>query len=380
MAKQLSKQDLLDAVDRAIPDSYLGPMKVTGDGYEMIHGQAAIGVRASLAVKRFEDDGYIRSAQGPRQATVVATFYREHAAAGAGTVLLGTLVRASKGGQVFRTIEDAVFGALDLEVSVDAIAIGYGYEWNIRGPFTDPQGKVWPGELDTIDLPLQSPPFWDRTIRVRNDADADGLGRPGTLDAIGAEREAYRFPDEDDSHYRARIRNVPNVVSPRAIHEQVAEFFRPYGLAWRLVETCEHEYQECYDAPDEGGTPYEPYDSDFFSFDDPRPRTPIQNRLLGEQDHLGAYILEIQAPYVFEDYGFALDDPATPPVAPFVHDGQMALSAFDVPDGLPEPVIEPALDGVDFVGDKVMSDLWTLLDRISAGGVYWVVHVQEQEI
>jgi hypothetical protein len=379
VAKQLTDQDFLDAIDRAIPDSYLDPMKVTGDGYEMIRGQAAIGARASLAVQRFEDDGYIRSSQGPAQATVVATFYREHAAAGAGTVLIGSLVRCSRGGQVFRTTEDAIFGALDLEVSVDAVAIGYGYEWNIKGPFTDPAGAVWPGELDTIDLPLMDPPYWDRTVLVRNDADADGLGRPATLDAIGAEREVLRQPLESDHSYRLRIRAVPNAVTPAAITLELTNFFRPYGLAWRLVEPCEHEYQECFDAPDEPATIYEAYDANLFSFDDPRPRTPIQNRLLGEQDHLGSFILEMESPRVMEDYGFAFDDPMSAPTPPYEHDGEMAFSAFDVPDGLPEPVIEPALDGVDFVAEQLMFDLATLLEKIAAGGVYWVIHIQEQE-
>lgn len=373
MAKQLTHQDLLDAVDRAIPEDYLDPMKVTGDGYELVHAHAAVGERVSLAIRRFEEDGFILSAQGPRQATVIATFYRETAAAGAGRVLVGTRVLASRGGQMFRTTEDAVFGALDLEVSVPAIAAGYGYEWNIKGPFVDPQGVTWPGDLDTIDRPLMEPMFWDRSMRVRNDADADGLGRPATLDMIGGERDRPRYANETDAHYRTRIRAIPDAVSPNAIRAAVREFLRPYGIGWYLVETWEHAYQECYDAPDDGPTPFEPYDANLCCYDDPRPSTPIRNRYLGEQDYSGAFILEIAPPAAIEDQAFAFDAPTEPAIA------ELALPAFDVPENLSEPAIKPAFDGRDFVAEQLLGDLATMLDEIAAAGVYWIVIMQEQE-
>lgn len=373
MATQLNHQALLDAIGRALPESYVDPLRVTGDGYEMLHGQASIGERCSLAVRRFELDGFIMSSQGARQATVPATFYRLHDGAGAGTVLAGTLVRARRGGQVYRTTENAVFGATALTVTVPAIAIGFGYEWNIAGPFTDPDGNMWPGELDTVDLPLQDPPFWDPTIMVRNEAPADGLGRPGALDAIGAdERGLPRQPNEADVNYRVRVRTLPDVVSPGAIERQVRNFLRPYGLTWRLVETWEHRYQECYDAPDDGPTPYEPYDANLFCYDDPRPPSPFQNRWLGETDHVGAFVLEIQTPPGIIEYAFAYDDEALDEEDLETPTGIRAWSAYDVPLEITAPSLVPAYDGEDVGLLEALRQLASLLDEIKAGGVYAV--------
>jgi hypothetical protein len=378
MAKLLTHQDLLDAQDRALGDDYLDPIKVTGDGYELVHAHAAIGERVSLAINRFETDGYILSSQGPCLATVAATFYREIDTAGAGTVLTGTLVRASRGGQVFRTIQDAEFDANDLEITVSAVSIGYGYEWNIRGPFVDPDGNTWPGELDTIDMPLMDPPFWDPTIQVRNDAAADGLGRPATIDALGDERLLRRQPNELDGNYRARIRTLPDTVSPNAIARQVKNFLRPYGVWWQLVETSEHAYQECFDAPDVPPTSYEPYDSDLFCFDDPRDPSPIRNRLLGEQDYLGAFILEVEQPPAIQDYGFVFDDPAEDLDDLTTAVGVRAFSAFDVPDTISPEALAPCLDGVDVGIDSMFARLFELLDEIKGGGVYVVIWIRER--
>lgn len=378
MPPQLTQADLLAAVDRAIPDSYLDPMKVTGDGYELVQAFAKVGERCSLAVRRFELDGYILSSQGPRAARVLATFYRESAAAGAGRVLVGTLVRCSVGGQVFRMIEDATFGAADLEASAWAEAIGHGYEWNIRGPFIDRDGVSWPGELDTIDLPLMDPVFWDPSIQVRNDADADGLGRPGTLDAIGyGERDIRRKPNESDEDYRCRIRQLPDTVTPNAIARQLDLYLRPFGVWWYAVETWQHEYQECYDAPDDPPTAYELYDANLFCFDDPREPSPIRNRWLGENDYLGAFIVEVEMPAAIEDFGFAFDDPAADEADVTTPLGIRAFSAFDVPDELAPPALQPCYDGIDFGIAAFFEGLYNLLDEIKLGGVFVVIHIKE---
>lgn len=380
MANPLTKDDLLAVVDRVLPDSYLDPIKTIGPGYELIQGFAAIGERCSLAVSRFEDDGLILSAAGGRLATVEVVFYRETAAAGAGAVLADTIVRASKGGRVFRTATDAVFGASDLEATATAIASGYGYEWNVKGQFIDPDGDVWPGEIDTIDLPLQDPVFWDPSIQVRNDADADGLGRPATLDVLGGERGLPRQVDEGDGNYRVRIRSLPDTVSPAAIRRQLTNFFRRLpGHQWSVIETWTHEYQECFDAPDLPPTAFENYDANLFCFDDPRSPTPIRNRLLGENDHLGAFIVETAMPSAIQEYSFAFDDPADDIEDVTTANGVRAWSALDVPDTLLPPAIAPAFDGEDVGATLLFAELFALLEEIKAGGVFVVIHFTEQE-
>lgn len=378
MAVALTQDQLLAAIGRAIPDSYLAPLRDVGPGYELYQASAAVGVRCSDAVARFDADVHILTSRGGVLATVPCTFYRETSAAGAGKMLAGTMVRASRGGQTYRLLADVSFGAFDLEASGTAQALGFGYEWNIKGPFVDPQGVSWPGELDTIDLPIQSPVFWDPSILVRNDADADGLGRPPTLDVIGGERGLPRQPGEADQSYRSRIRTLPDTVSPAAIRRQLANYFRRFpGLFWNHVETWRHEYQECFDAPDQPPEPGENFDANLFCFDDPRPRSPIRNRLLGENDHLGAFIVEVATPPAIQEFGFAFDDPAVTESDLITSVGIRSWPAFDVPDQITAPSLCPSLDGVDVGLDELLTGLFDLLDEIKAGGVFVVTHLQE---
>lgn len=373
----ISTDDLLAVIDRVIPESYLQPLKEVGPGYELYQGAAAVGERCVLAVERFADDVYIMTSQGGRLATVPVTFFRASAGAGAVTMLAGTIVRASRGGQTYRTAVDAVFGAADLVLPpVDAIAMGYGYEWNIAGPFIDPAGVSWPGELDTIDIPLQAPVFGDPTVQVRNDAPADGLGRPRTLDVIGGERRIIRHPQEPDALYRPRIRALPDTVTPAAIKRQLANYFRQVpGLFWQHIETWTHQYQECFDAPSDT-SPLEPYDPNLFCYDDRRPPSPIRNRWLGMNDYLAAFIVEVAMPPVISDYGFAFDDPADVEADLQSIVGIRAFSAFDI-DALTAPSLLPAFDGIDFGIEAFFSQLFDMIDEIKPGGAFAVVHIRE---
>lgn len=381
MPEQLTQEDLLDAIDRAVPESYLAPMKATGDGYELPLAFAKVGERCSLAVKRFENDGYILSAAGGRKASVEAIFYRPTAGAGAGKVLAGTLVSCSSGGQLFRTIEDAVFGGSDLEATATAEATGHGYEWNIKGKYTAPNGDTAPGELDTIELPLLDPVYFDPSIEVRNDDDADGLGRPDTLAAIGSERELPRKPNELDADYAVRIRQLPDTITPAAILRQLDLYLRPFGVWWRSIETWCHAYQECYDAPDTAGTQADPldlpFDPNLFCYDDPRDPSPMQNRWLGENDYLGAFVVEVDMPAAIEDFGFCYDDPALDESDWQTPLGIRAASAYDVPDSLAPPLLCPCYDGIDFGVDQFFADLYALLDEIKMGGVFVTIHIKE---
>lgn len=379
MANPLSQDDLLDAVERQFPDEYIEPIKNIGPGWEIYQGMAMVGARCSVAVSRSEDDGYIMTSTGPRQATVAATFYRATAGAGAGTVLAGTLVSCSVGGQVFRTIEPAIFGGSDLEMTVQAIAVGYGYEWNILGEYTAPNGDTSPGELDTITRPLQSPPYWDPTILVRNDTDADGLGHPGTLDALGDEREIARQTNEGDPSYRGRIRALPDTVSPAAIRRQITRYLKPYPtIKWDLIETWEHRFQECYDAPEDGPTAYQAYDKDLCCYDDPRAAAPIRNRYMDANTVAGCFIVEMQLPPAIDEFGACYDDTGALTEADYATPlGRRAISAYDVPFTIAPPTMLGCYDGYDVGLSAMLAGLYDLLDAIKAAGVLVVIHIAE---
>lgn len=380
MAEQLTADDLLAVAGRVVPETYLQPIRDVGPGYELYQASAAVMARTSLATARFEDDVYILTAKGGALATVPVTFYRLTATAGAVTMLAGTLVRASSRGVSYRTLTDAAFGPTDLTATTSAIATGYGYEWNIRGPFVDRDGAVWPGDLDTIDMPMQDPVFGDPSVLVRNDADADGLGRPRSLDALGGERALPRHGSEGDVNYRVRIRTLPDTITPAAIFRQVANYFRPFpGLFWRIIETWKHEYQECYDAPELPPTATENYDKTLFVYDDPRPASPIRNRWLGENDYLAAFIVEVATPSAIDDFGFAYDDPAADAVGTPPSVATRALSSYDVPDFMAPPARAPAYDApADFGITALFEGLYALLDEIKPAGAFVVIHIQEQ--
>lgn len=374
----LTQDDLLAVIDRAIPDSYLEPLKDPGPGYELYQAAAKVGERCSTAIDSFSADVYIATSQHGVTALITVTFYRTTATAGAGVMMAGTVVRASRGGQRFRTTADAPFGALDLETTATAEAIGFGYEWNVAGPFVDRFGNERPGEIDKIDLPLQSPPFWDSTIKVRNDAGPDRPGRPATLDALGAERDLPRQVNEDDPRYRIRVRSLPDTVSPAAIRRQLKNYFRRFPtVTWTLIETWQHEYQECYDAPDLPPTPTQNYDSTLFVYDDPRPPSPFRNRYLGENDYLGAFIVEVSAMPSVTEFAPAYDDPTTSLSGVSNPSGYRAFSAYDVA-ALASPGLAPAYDGSDPGADNFLIALLALLEEIKASGVF--VAIVQQEI
>lgn len=379
MTDQLSQDDLLAVVDRVVPETYLQPIKEVGPGYELYQGSAAVGARCSLAVQRYAEDGDILTSRGGALATVPVTFFRADSSAGAVRVLAGTVVSCSAGGQSFITQTDAVFGDLDLVAPpVAARATGFGYEYNIRGPFVDARGGSAPGDLDTIDMPLMDPVFGDPSVQARNDVDSDGLGRPRTLDLIGRERDIARQQNESDQNYRARVMTLPDTISPAAIKRQVANYVRQIpGLYWRHVETWDHAYQECFDAPEVPSPPGVGYDATMFVPDDPRPPSPIRNRYLGNNDYLGAFIVEVAEPPHIAEYGFALDDPADTLADVTSSVGVRAFSAFDVPDTLAPPALVPSFDGRDYGIIKFLDGLFAMLEAIKAGGVFVVVHIRE---
>lgn len=360
----LTEEDFLSLLARLVPDWYLAPLKDPGPGYEAYQSYAKMMERVSLAISRLETDAYIMTALGGARATCTVEFYRETAVNGAFTVNKGTIVRTSKTNRSFRTLEDVDFGALDLDVQVDVESVGFGYEYNVEGPATTADGTALAGEIDTVAIPLLTPLFAEPTIQVRQVDTASG-GRPATLDQHGLDRLLPRKPGEDDATYAARIRALPDTISPDAIRRQLDAIFLPAQLHYDLIETWENRYQSCWNAPDGG-----PQDSVFgpttlFAYNDPRDDRFIP-RWMGDQDHRAAFVVILPEFPAFNDRGMAYNDPATA--------GEMsrAVSAWN------SPVLDgPALSGVwngedDDSGEgrsAFLQVLWDTLESIKGGGV-----------
>jgi hypothetical protein len=368
----ITEDSLLVVLDGVLYEGYLTPIRTVGPGYELYQGQAAVFARVGLAVNRTETDAYIITASSPAVASGTVQFARPSAAAGAVTMKAGSIVRASQFGAAYVTTADAVFDVDDVgPVDAPVIALGYGYEYNVPGTYTAPNGDVDPGAIDVIDLPLQDPPFGDESILVNNAADITG-GTPPALDLHGLERNLVRYPNETAMAFCQRIRTVTDTVSPAAIKRQLHRYLMPSGLGWRTVETWTAEYQVCYDAPDPQPGDDPTYLDTTFTFDDPRQgdyTSPIFGRWLGIQDYVGAFLVEVERPPAIAEYAFAYDDPAMTDGDQVTRLGRRAVSSYDLSISLPLPSTGGAFDAHDLGADDFFSALWDMLDRTKAYGV-----------
>jgi len=373
--RQLSTANLLTMLGRYLPPSYLDPLKSPGPGYELLQALAAALSRVSLAVGRSESGLYILTAPSAVKAAGTVQLYRASATAGAVIVLKGAMVATSEGGRDFILTADAAFGALDLgPVSAAVEAIGPGWEWNVTGQRTTAAGEVAPGEIDTIKLPLQDPPYGDPTILVRQVTDMTG-GQPAMLDQLGEDRGITRHAGEADTQYRARVRALPNGISPDAIMRALIDVLAPMGLTFTAIETWSVEYQTCYDAPD-GTIPGSAYDPNLFCLDDPRDPMPFRNRLLDDEEAAGTFIIVLPNVPAMMDVSMALDDTAVTPADLTTSLGDRAASAYDVPDSATSVILQGGLDGFDPVKLALYKGIWQMLQLLKAAGITAIVELE----
>lgn len=363
-----TEDDLLGLMSRLLPDSYLDQMRSgAGPGYEVLQAHAAMFSRASLGIGRTECGLFYSTAQGGTLAEVLVEFYRQSAGAGAVTVLAGTIVRTSNGGRQFRTIEDATFGALDLgPIAVTAQAVAYGYEWNVVGQVITAAGEVIPGEIDLVEFPLQTPPYGDPSILVRQIQDADG-GHPAMLDALGADRGVPRQAGETSDQYSVRLRALPDVVTPDAIMRLLARYLGQRGVSYTATETWDLAYQTCWDAPAET-FPGSTYDPNLFAYDDNETRPGLFGRWLGIEDMRGAFFVVVPDLPAFEDVGMAFDDIAIEIADHATTFGVRAHNAFDVPIDM-AGITQGGYDGFDLPKQAFYAQLWDLLQEAKGAGI-----------
>lgn len=382
-AEAFDQQHFLALVDRLLPEDYLRPLKLTKDaGYEIFQAIAAVAERVSTAVREVECGLVAAYAGGARYASVTVQLYRETAAAGAVTVVSGTLLSTSVGGRQFELDENAVFGAFDTQVDVAASAIAPGYEYNVRGQRVTAGGEVLPGEIDTIDILLQSPKYGDPTIKVRQLVDASG-GQADWLSGHGANRGLAQAEDEDENAFRLRIRTLSDTVSPDAMRRIAARILDPLGVPWEFIETFDLRYMTSWDAPSPNvGTPTyaalpsnPAYDPNLFYWDDSvAVLTPYRNRWLGPDDYTGAFILVVDRNTTVADYGMAFDDPGVS-FSQFVGSTTgkaRGTPAFDVPSP-GEFIAAAAFDGTDIAREAAISSVHLALQQAKVAGAIAIV-------
>lgn len=370
-----TEDDLLAIADRVLPEDYLDGMKAVGPGYELLQAGAKVFARLSRAADNLDRGLYMISAAGGARATAPIELYRSSATAGAFTQKAGSILRASRGGQQFLLAADVAFGALALTAAGTAIAIADGWEWNVPGPVTTARGEVLPGDIDTIDLPLQDPPYSDPTVLVRQTANATGGAGP-MLDALANDRDVFREPNEGDPSLAVRARQIPDVVSPPAIIRQLDRVLGALGISYERVRWWEFQFQSCWDAPDVALGDYAGAAQVFF-YDDPRDPATFpdgwRNRWDGAEAQ-GAVVIIIDNIAAAEDHGLVYDDPATTLVGHQTDRGAYAPGAYDFPEEGVGVIgaLRPAYDGTDIAREKLLRRLYKLLEDITGGVPFYL--------
>lgn len=401
LSVQLNQGYFLVMYDGQFPLAYLFPMKTTPDGgYETFQSTAKVGERISTAIFCLENGLLTTFAPVGNLAAGSVSFSRPTFAAGAVTINKGTIVTTSVGGRRFITQGDVVFGGADLgPYTVAVLAEAPGYEYNAKGPFVDAGGATIPGDVDTIDFLITTPPYGDITFVVSQVADFVG-GTSQDLEALGADRGVYRVDNEPPEHFRLRVRTLPDTVSPGAIRRYLDFALLPLKMThvYELIETWQITYQTCWDAPSpHAGTPtFQPvaptnpqYDDTLFAYDDSldesgiglgvaRPTTPFKNRWLDSVEFRAAFIVTIP-PLGLLDVSGAYDDPGMIPTdfKPLAGTTQRGTPAYDVPSAADTSIIYPdCWDGYDLEGAATVLSLWQHLQAIRAYGVAAIVEEQ----
>lgn len=368
-----TQSDFLDLVDRVTSPSYLEPLKVVGPGYEVYQQDAAVKARVSLAVSRLDRVAYILDA--PTGSFAQCSVNLSRAAGGpAMTVKAGSIFTTSNGGRDFVLMQDVPFGNNDPGPYAATVqAVRQSYQWNVPGPVTTASGDTLPGDIDTVKNLIEDPVYSDTTVVVEQLNDATG-GAPAALAQLGKDRGLVQNPSESSDQFRARVRTLPDTVSPGAIKRALARFLSPY-TTWRYVETWEPEIVGCWDAP--GSDLIGTFDPTNFVYDDDRQQPPFRGRWLDENFYRAAFLVIVDDFGPLADFGMAYDDPGDAP-ADFENPlGQRSVSAYDVPTGYTHEQIG-AYDGQDYQKQAVFLGLYQLLKSIKAGGVAFSIELAGQ--
>lgn len=381
----LDQAYFLNLFTRILDEGWLTPIQQVGPGYEWLCAAAKMGERMSLAATRTEAGCYIISSFGANFAGGTVQFARATPAAGAFTILAGTVIITADGGRKYSTTATAVFGATDLgPITVPVVATEADWEHDVPGQLVALDGQVLPGAINRIVTPIMQPPYADPTVFVYNVDEICG-GSPPMLDQLGQDRGISRARGESDTAYQARIRRLPDTVSPGAIKRTIAAIFAPLHVSPVYIETWQIDYQTCWDAPStSAGTPtYQPipptnplYNQQLFVYDDPRPAfPPFANRWLSDIDYRGAFLVVVPNLAAMSDVGMAYDDTAVTPADLQDSIGYRSVSAYDVPSGF-TAASQGGYDGFDLTKQSVYKGLYASLLQIKAAGVYFTIELE----
>lgn len=369
MITPLTYDDFMRLWDRLFPQFWLQPLRSPGPGWEQLQADARVGARLSLAVWHMQQEGLILSATGGAFATVTVDLNRTGTAAV--TLLAGSQFMCSVGGQIFLLTDDVVWPAMDTSTKTATLtSLTYGQQNNVAGPYTTATGVVIAGEIDTARRLYEDPPYADPSITVTQVNDATG-GTSPALDGLGQDRGIPRRAGETDAAYRARIRQLPDTVSPGAIERFTVNTFAPLYATALDVEPWSTDFPSVWDAPTSTA-------SAGWAWDDPRTSPPFHSTWLDEALLTKAFIVFVPNLSPISDVGFAWDDPAVT-LADFSDPiGARAVNAYDLPNSTGSAILQSVFDGGDAGKDAVYAGFFQQLQRIKAAGVAGLIELQGQ--
>lgn len=376
-----TQQDLLDLLERVLSAEYLVPLQDPGPGYEILQAFAAMYARVSQANETAGQDAQFLTANSGAKATGTVRLSRPspHPDGISVTVKAGSVLTTSLGGRDFVTVEDVVFAPADLgPKTVDIEAVSVGYDWNVPGEVTTAAGELLAGDIDTVKVLLEDPDYGDVTIEVYQIAPTTG-GKDAALDGLGADRGLPRLVGEPDDAYRARVRALPDTISPAALKRAIESLLSPYGGSYDFIETFEVTYQTCWDAPNMT-FPGSPYNPNLFVFDDPAPAYPFQNRWMDENDYRGGVIVVVEPVQPLADAGMVYDDTAMNAAAlvSTISGGSRALGAYDVPGTVGFGYLQGFYDGIDIPLQALYKGIFDTLQSIKPAGVSVALELRGQ--
>lgn len=364
---QFSQDDLLRLADQVLDSDYVHGLK-SGEGYEILQAYAAQFARLSEAVRHTGDGSFVSYAHGGSYAQGAVELFRTGVGNPAVVVKAGTVVTAA-GGKFFRSLEDAVFAHNDNGPhAVHVQSIFQTWQGNTVGRTITPRGDTLPGEIDTIRILVEDPPYGDPNIQVRQINPTTGGAFP-MLDLLALQNRLMRRRGESDESLAFRIRNLPDNLTPAAIKRAITTLLGAAHVSYEFVESWNPKFQTAYDMPDVTAH------SNVFTYDDPRPRYfPALDWYADSREQWGTFYVVVAKIQPIRDYGGAYDDVALD-AAHLVSSrtgGRRALPAYDLADSSTFGTgvdLGMAYDGRDVGQDALLRSVYSHMQALRAGGI-----------
>lgn len=240
-----TKSALLAELKRRLGDFSVGGWEGRS-GDEVYQAIARVFAHAAMRARSFAVSAYTRRASGARRGRVPLRLTWSATTTNGWTLVRDQVLFSTGWGARFRLLEDlsradgAPAGTLDIEVEAEwagfeyLVAPGTVTRFVVPETISPADSLVWSSDTTSLGKaefiasvsPPSRPTDPDPWLTVTNLEVGDGA--TGLLDLIAMERGLPREPSESDEVLRARIRSLPDILTPAAVLRGV----RAAYVAW----------------------------------------------------------------------------------------------------------------------------------------------------